>query len=807
MDGGIQTAQSRHKPTIIFQRSQEASWPAIVQTRVTEFFQGCVSINRGPFTSQFGMDTNALISAQEIINGVRVQPKGIIRDSYNHLVGIGYGIAKSSAIIAVPIADDGSIFQIKNVFLDWDDFEAPPVDAVLFFYRFNIRGVFPQYKGYVPKYIQKTRDTQRIIGVTLANGFSIPASDPKDPKAISDMRIVEVDDLEWDINRTIAYDDTLRKKAFKNAEEPYEDKGHIELKASSLQDDIEDIYQHLRLTFSNWLAMAGAGRDIREALRGVLKSSLPLYEKRKRLDILLENKVTRWLEPSEDDESIGTTGFLRVDCRSQNESDCSGRCKWVSESNTCKIHTPASIQPNGVAIQVPRLLYLRLVDELIRYASRRDEIFRKEVPRLTIRKEAMRQGDQFIIPEGSPDWNSWWELLRTEWMTPEKEEPKFFDEQYEPTPSGLPTNDTRILPASIASALGADDPKVTQLVWNPTPTPDRPYFFLKSILRNHPILAKTDTKLSTEELDEIVRIANVIIIYMGSGVMLGARIRKTIGAVEAIIIATVDGTVGWISEHGKYSVKLPLVALPDILNEKRLQIGPRTVKQPAAPLPPVKARVVQAPVEQATEEQVAESESPVEEVTESEVPVEQVAEGKEDEAPVEQVAEGKEDEAPVEQVAEGKEDEGETPVEEEAEGKEDEGETPVEQLAPPLRATVAPTPAPLRATVAPTPAPLPPATVAPGPLRATVAPAPLLPTTVAPAPLLPTTVAPAPLRATVAPAPLRATVAPATAAPASLMPLPAIPAVKPTVPPPSAPPPMDAAAAAARRRIAASAKP
>jgi hypothetical protein len=80
------------------------------------------------------------------------------------------------------------------------------------------------------------------------------------------------------------------------------------------------------------------------------------------------------------------------------------------------------------------MLYLRLIDELIRFASRRQEIFDKKVPRLTIRQDAQRIGDQYIVPEGSPDWNSWWDLLRSEWFTTETEGIKSFDEQFEPVP-------------------------------------------------------------------------------------------------------------------------------------------------------------------------------------------------------------------------------------------------------------------------------------------------------------------------------------------------------------------------------------
>ena len=562
VDGTMPTAESRHKPTLFFQRSQEASWPPIVQRRVAEFFSTCTSVlHRGPFTSQYGMDPNALIAAQEIITGVRIQPSGIIRDSYNHFVGVAYRMPGKSYFTAVPIADDGSIHFERRLFLDWDDFYPAPVDSILDFYAYNIVKTFPQYKGYVPTYIQKSRDTQKIIGLTLQNGFSIPASDPKDPKAIADMRIVEVDDLEWDINRTIAYDADFRKKAFKDAEEDdLATKDYVKLTVRNIEEEIEDVYQHLRLTFSNWLATTG-GRDIREAIRNVIKrKDLALNEKRKRLDILLEDKVTGWLEPRAADEDLPPIGFLRVDCLVQGESECSGSCKWSSETSTCKIHTPASVNPNGTVLQVPRLLYLRLVDELIRFAAKKEEIFSKQVPRLTIRRDAQRQGDQYIIPEDSPDWNTWWELLRTEWMRPEKEVAKFFDEQYEPIPTGVA--DSRTLPDSLKDVLGASDPKTAKLVWNPS-MGDMPFLFLKSVIRSHPITEKKDVTLSMEEVSEIASLTGTEVIYIPTGGGTSEMLRKkTESAREAILIAVVDGVVGWVSQQGSYTVKLPLMALP-----------------------------------------------------------------------------------------------------------------------------------------------------------------------------------------------------------------------------------------------------
>ena len=585
-------AKSRHKPVLFFQRTQESTWPNIVQRRVHEFFSKCVNINRGPFTSELGIDPYALISAQELITAIRIQPKGYIRDAYNHFVGVGYRIpgkaGSASGIAAVPISDDGTFINEGNIFLDWDDFEPAPINKVIDFYLRNIIPIFPQYRGYLPISQIKMNGLDKVIGLRLTNRFVIPASEAQESNPVSEAEypIETIDYLDWDINRTIAYDTESRQRAFKLADEgraanqdeeildPNRGK-YLTLKMETSQDEIEDVYQHLRLTFSTWLA-TGAGSQKRERLLEVLKNTdLTLQDKRRRLDILLYNNIIGWLEPRETDEK-SDIGFLRIDCQIQGQESCTGRCKWAPKESDnencgpCKIHSP---KQDGSIINVPRMLYLRLVDELIRYAARREEIFNKQVPRLTIRRKAQRSGDQYIVAEGTSDWNTWWEVLRVEWFMPEKEVAKHFDEQYNPLPKGLPIamEDTRSLPPSLKAALDPTntDPKVVELVWNPSTTPDRPFAFLKPVLRFHEITTKPEATLSLEELDVIVNSANSQVLYMPSGKIAGSMRRKKDGAIDGIILAIVDGMPGWVSKKGTYGIKIALSDLPTSLNVSR----------------------------------------------------------------------------------------------------------------------------------------------------------------------------------------------------------------------------------------------
>ena len=239
----------RHIPTIKFQRSEEADWPPIVLKRVNEFFEQS-SGRRGPFTSQFGFDPRALIGASDIISEIsKAKPTAIIRDSYNHMVGVAYKDT-SSEIISVPVSDDGSLHFIKNTFFDWDDFSPASADNIVMFYRkfiLSVEALRPFASSYKPRRLRTQDD--KVVGVELQNKFVIPAKEPVKPiEGLEPPR--PISEFEWQINKDIAYDSKMRLKAFEHAGEE-DTKKYVQLETSSIQDEIEDVYQHLRLSFSS----------------------------------------------------------------------------------------------------------------------------------------------------------------------------------------------------------------------------------------------------------------------------------------------------------------------------------------------------------------------------------------------------------------------------------------------------------------------------------------------------------------------------------------------------------------------------
>ena len=162
--------------------------------------------------------------------------------------------------------------------------------------------------------------------------------------------------------------------------------------------------------------------------------------------------------------------------------------------------------------------------------------------------------------------------MRKEWVKTDKDATKFFDEQYEPVPSRTsgdtdyldPEDDKRTLPESLKEAFGSDDPKIENLVWNPS-REDVPFIFLKPILRKHKILSRKELILTGEELKDIANLSNAMIRFMPNGVKEGTIVGRPDNRLtnEMILIAVINGIVGWVSTKDSYSIKVPFHSLPD----------------------------------------------------------------------------------------------------------------------------------------------------------------------------------------------------------------------------------------------------
>jgi hypothetical protein len=446
-----------------FKMSNSDRWPPIVGQRLQEYMSQCASSGRAAFTSQSKINSMAMLPAS-IVDKVMRREKNllldaVVRDSYNHLVALLFKEKDTPGpgYIAVPVVDDGQLFIRQKLFMDWDDpeYKRAPIDQVVKFYKKYVEARFSFYPGFSPIRVVKGKRSGTIEAIQLRNGLYVPAGPGE-----TDLPSVTVDQMEWSLNHEICLEE-------KGVEVPGE-------KARMKAVEFQEVFEHLRLTFSNWLASKEDGGEFRDVLEDVIFSrTLPLYEKRKRLEILLAHEIEDWITTdfnSEDKKRAHETSLLRVDCRVRGQGTCGGRCVWKKkgEEEKCLLHVPKETElgESDKKVSAPRVLLLRLIEELLRYGERRRQLLEQDVSRLGILEKPVIDGNQHIYPEKSAEW---YELLRLEWADIRDEEPIFYEEMSrdaEPAAPLAEQEEATTLPPSLQLILngGPDqDPKTGAL--------------------------------------------------------------------------------------------------------------------------------------------------------------------------------------------------------------------------------------------------------------------------------------------------------------------------------------------------------
>jgi hypothetical protein len=123
---------------------------------------------------------------------------------------------------------------------------------------------------------------------------------------------------------------------------------------------------------------------------------------------------------------------------------------------------------------------LRLLEELLRFPERKTQLLTGTVTTLVSLKEAVKIGEQYILPESSIAWQ---DLLRIDWIQSSKEQKRFYEELSgkQQERRELPREEAKEveevkeeeeeeapgfaspLPDALASMFGADDPKTRKL--------------------------------------------------------------------------------------------------------------------------------------------------------------------------------------------------------------------------------------------------------------------------------------------------------------------------------------------------------
>jgi hypothetical protein len=270
-------------------------------------------------------------------------------------------------------------------------------------------------------------------------------------------------DLEWEINKQLLDFSSETKK-----------QATMDTPPSSLtSNDISDIFEHLRITFAKWLSKSDGGGEIRKRIKEVIyrprdaSDKEHLTKQRKDLYTMLNGIIFSWFSTQ---PATGRPSIQRIDCTdsSLTQDTCSGRCVWNIDDHKCFIHTPkdklaieTSKDKEKIQVDIQYLLLFKLIEELLRFAGKRRELFEDRVSQIGIVDRRIQEGDQEILPENTA---AWYERLRGDWVRSTDEKPKFFEEMSSTPSREVPgvEVDTEI-PRPLAVYLGDDDVRTKAL--------------------------------------------------------------------------------------------------------------------------------------------------------------------------------------------------------------------------------------------------------------------------------------------------------------------------------------------------------
>jgi hypothetical protein len=337
--------------------------------------KGCGRPSPPPHVWTPERDTRTLPRLFNLLSrGRRFAVSALVRDRSNRLAGvIGLSAAGAAANpIFVPCLDDGILGeQIPRIF----EVEALPqmqLDQTLRFYT----ELAAEYSGLTPNKLL-WRDGQ-IIGFSVEAGTMIPTA-PTSMDYASSLPKQQMDMFPWERDTLIlrAPDAPITATALESS--------------ATVDEQLAEAYQHVRLSLSRWFVREPAGIAAKSDLIAILKAMLPLYEKRKRADVLLEPFVRSMIAIEQTDKRR-TLSLLRVDCLSLPEESCAGACSW--SSGRCLIHAPV----RDIATDPVRIFTARLSDEIMRYSWDRKELFEDDVLTIRTPRGPVRVGNELYVP-------------------------------------------------------------------------------------------------------------------------------------------------------------------------------------------------------------------------------------------------------------------------------------------------------------------------------------------------------------------------------------------------------------------------
>ena len=312
----------------------------------------------------------------------------LVRDRSNRLAGVLFTLTGSAQQLFVPCLDDGSLTEALPRVFEADSIPPAPLDAYLRFYE-TLSATYPGLKPTTALFRGKEEEggENQIVAFRLAVGSIVPVA--PSPLGSSALPEQQMDAFAWERDSLVLRSpDTVGPMG-----------AILEESTASVEEQLEEAYQHVRLTLSRWLLRDARGPVLRAQLASLLTSNLPLYEKRKRADIALEPLLNEWVHVTKSDKRKPLP-ILRQDCLSLDGAVCDAAmsCSWISGSASssggrCLIHAPSRDEGTNVI----RIFTARLSDELLRYSGARREILDNHVQSIRVPRGAVRVGDELFL--------------------------------------------------------------------------------------------------------------------------------------------------------------------------------------------------------------------------------------------------------------------------------------------------------------------------------------------------------------------------------------------------------------------------
>jgi hypothetical protein len=300
--------------------------------------------------------------------------KSILRERTNRVVGVL--VEEDTDLYYIPVSDDGTIDTKIPSSYDVDALPVPSYPKALAFFT-KLSKIFSVLKPSKIRY--KKGDVNTYVQLDLHKNIGIPI----EPFEKGVYKISLPTDYIAQISQEV--DSILLQKA---DEESIKLMKEVEINPEEL---LEEAYQYLRISLSNWLIREGHGVATQIELLRNARKRFPLYELQKRGDLLLHGIVQSWITTEGEYE---IPPLLRQNCMLLKEGECSGMCSW--SDGRCKIHAPVY----GSVRNPVTILTARLVDELLRTNGSAYEVLQKKekrVARLRPPTGIVKEGDTLVV--------------------------------------------------------------------------------------------------------------------------------------------------------------------------------------------------------------------------------------------------------------------------------------------------------------------------------------------------------------------------------------------------------------------------